>query len=305
MVMSRLCALHWVIVLYESVVPDPLKADVSIETGMLFLLLRFKILPFLLIEQYAKEFIHSLIQQLVYHPPETIVLKTLEVLAKITVPVDGEEYDQMKETDKSTNPEGTLLEFPMDDASINFATRDLTSKSRDRDVFATLIQLHSESEWLLADLSSIMTYMCKLQPPEFVMVSFAVELHSFIQRKEQLNPEGGVPRPNDLKFVSAFIQNMNHVIFNTEEALSLREALKDCIAIAGDSDKYVQRSRLFQILHHSFSHNIAATVTLCLWVGAYQTAHVVINRIDPLDINLPFLLEIDRLIEMLERPLFR
>ena len=29
MIMSRLCALHWVIVLYESVVPDPLKADVS------------------------------------------------------------------------------------------------------------------------------------------------------------------------------------------------------------------------------------------------------------------------------------
>lgn len=29
MVMSRLCALHWVIVLYECVVPDPLKADVS------------------------------------------------------------------------------------------------------------------------------------------------------------------------------------------------------------------------------------------------------------------------------------
>jgi hypothetical protein len=29
MVMSRLCALHWVIVLYDSVVPDPLKADVS------------------------------------------------------------------------------------------------------------------------------------------------------------------------------------------------------------------------------------------------------------------------------------
>jgi len=32
MVASRLCALHWVIVLYESVVPDPLKADVSRNT---------------------------------------------------------------------------------------------------------------------------------------------------------------------------------------------------------------------------------------------------------------------------------
>lgn len=28
MVLSRFCALHWVIVLYESVVPDVLKADV-------------------------------------------------------------------------------------------------------------------------------------------------------------------------------------------------------------------------------------------------------------------------------------
>ena len=36
MVMSRLCALQWVIVLYDNVVPDPLKADVRIDTGSLF-----------------------------------------------------------------------------------------------------------------------------------------------------------------------------------------------------------------------------------------------------------------------------
>ena len=190
----------------------------------------------------------------------------------------------------------------MDDESVDVATRALACKSRNREVFATLIQLHANNEWLLADLSSVMTYMCKLQPPEFVMVSFAVEVHRFIQRKEKST---GIPRPSDLKFVSACIQNMNHVIFNTEEARPLRETLKDCIAIQADTDVYLQRSRLFQILHHSFSHNIAATVTLCLWVGAYGTAHVVVNTIDPLDINLPFLLEIDRLIEMLERPLFR
>ena len=259
----------------------------------------------LLVLQYAKEFINALIQQLVDHPPETILVKTLEVLAKITVPVDGEMYDQMKATGIETDVAGQQSEFPMDDASIDFATIDITCKSRDREVFETLIQLHSENEWLLADLSSIMTYMCKLQPPEFVMVSFAVELHRFFQRKEKSDRESGLPRPLDLKFVSAYVQNMNHVIFNTEEARPLREALRDCIAITSDTDKHRQQCRLFHILHHSFSHNIAATVTLCLWVGAYQTAHVVINTIDPLDINLPFLLEIDRLIEMLERPLFR
>ena len=240
-----------------------------------------------------------MIQQLVDRPPETIVLKTLEVLAKITVPVDGEIFDRTQETYANATITSTELEFPMNHESVTFATRDLSRKSRDREVFATLIQLHGENEWLLEDLSSIMTYMCKLQPPEFVMVSFAVELHRFILGK------GVAPRPSDLKFVSACIQNMNHVIFNTEETRPLREALKDCISTKVDNVQHHQRSRLFHILHHSFSHNIAATITLCLWVGAYRTAHVITNTIDPLDINLPFLLEMDRLIEMLERPLFR
>jgi hypothetical protein len=31
MMMSRLCALEWVVVLYESVVPDVLKAEVSLS----------------------------------------------------------------------------------------------------------------------------------------------------------------------------------------------------------------------------------------------------------------------------------
>jgi hypothetical protein len=42
MVLSRLCALHWVIVLYESVVPDPLKAHVRVQAMFyLFLLLKY------------------------------------------------------------------------------------------------------------------------------------------------------------------------------------------------------------------------------------------------------------------------
>jgi vacuole morphology and inheritance protein 14 len=193
----------------------------------------------------------------------------------------------------------------MDDSSIEFTVKNLRCKSRDREVFSALIQLHANNEWLLADLSSIMTYMCTLQPPEFVMVSFAVELHRYIQNTEKSIWGDGVPRPSDLKFVSACIQNMNHVIFNREETLALRELLKDCFICNTHTEDYHRRSRLFQILHHSFSHNIAATVTLCLWVGAYWTAYLVINTINPLDINLIFLLEIDRLIEMLERPLFR
>jgi Vacuolar protein 14 C-terminal Fig4p binding len=232
-------------------------------------------------------------------PPETIVFKSLEVLSTITISIDGE---NMVPIGKSPTDQ---LEFPMDDASLEFATVNLKRKSRDREVFSTLVQLHADNEWLLADLSTIMTYMCKLQPPEFVMVSFAVELHSFIQRKAKVQHKIGTADPRDLKFVSACIQNMNHVTFNTEEARDLRDKLKDCIAFQANSEEGSRRARLFHILLHSFSHNITATLSLCLWAGAYRTGYLGLNMINPLDTNLIFLLEVDRLIEMLERPIFR
>ena len=48
LILSRLCALHWVVVLYENVVPENLKAD------------------------FASEFVDSVIYQLVDQPPGII-----------------------------------------------------------------------------------------------------------------------------------------------------------------------------------------------------------------------------------------
>eukprot|EP00537_Pseudo-nitzschia_pungens_P014835 CAMPEP_0172407204 /NCGR_PEP_ID=MMETSP1061-20121228/73618_1 /TAXON_ID=37318 /ORGANISM="Pseudo-nitzschia pungens, Strain cf. pungens" /LENGTH=131 /DNA_ID=CAMNT_0013143123 /DNA_START=1 /DNA_END=393 /DNA_ORIENTATION=+ len=129
--MSRLCALHWIIVLYESVVPDVLKAD------------------------YSREFIIPIIHQLVDDPPEKIVYKSLEVLAKITVPVKGE---SLRTGVSPTSLSGLALSspswmvqgvgdssedvpFPMTDSSIGFALEILDKqrsrlRSRDREVFS-------------------------------------------------------------------------------------------------------------------------------------------------------------------------
>jgi Vacuolar protein 14 C-terminal Fig4p binding len=251
------------------------------------------------------------------------VYKSLEVLARITVPVPGEEPLRQKSTKAlpglgsplwtaSGCTDSEEMEFPMNDSSVEYAMKTLDQsrrrlKSRDREVFSALIQLHADNEELLADLSNVITYMCKLQPPEFVMVSFAVEVHRFVKRNAHCRPDdqSDTSQPRDLRFVSSFIQHMNHVLLNTDEARELRDALKDCIASKGNTEVHRQRSRLFHILLHSFSHNIAATLSLCLWAGACRTAFLLLSRIDPLDINLIFLLEIDRLVELLERPLFR
>lgn len=332
MVSSRLCALHWVIVLYESVVPDALKAE------------------------YAREFIIPIISQLINNPPERIVFKSLEVLAKITVPVVGEERCRRQ---SQTPPSGSgslsgfttpppswalpagrseeeeeeqdLAEFPMTDANIVFALDILHPnrrkfKSRDREVFTALIQLHSYNQQLLADLSSVIAFMCSLQPPEFVFVSFAVELDRFVkrmrQRKEraetmvQETGENGSnekkkerPFSDDLEFVSSFVQQMCHVLLNAEEAKPLRDTLCDCVGsmqtTTNNDPKDLRRVRLFHILLQSFSHSVVATVSLCLWGGAYRTAATFLESINELDINLMFLLELDKLVEQLEKPLFR
>ena len=209
----------------------------------------------------------------------------------------------------------------MTDADASFALEILDgsrgqSKSRDRGVFAALIQLHAHNHQLLADLSRVIQIMCSLQPPEFVFVSFAVEMDSFVRQSLRRFDDAGeeekiddstnrrVLSP-DLNFVSSFVQQMSHVLLATDEAKDLRELLRDCIGKGTKSERDKRRTKLFHILLYSFSHNLTASTSLCLWAGAYRTASCFLQSIDPLDIHLIFLLEVDQMVELLERPLFR
>ena len=304
--------------------------------------------------QYAREFIIPIIHQLVDNPPERIVFKSLEVLAKITVPVSGEDRSRF---DQTTPRNGTSsitgfntpqpawappadysrdakdeddAEFPVTDANASFALDILHPsrrkfKSRDREVFTALIQLHAYNQQLLVDLSRVIAFMCKQQPAEFVFVSFAVELDRFVRRiqkqrerqrkgnlesnaSEDGNQEEQAPFSSDLQFVASFAEQMSHVLLNSDEAQPLRDLLRDCVGSIHSGSavpKEHRQVRLFHIILHSFSHSLVATVSLCLWGGAYRTASMFLSRIVPLDINLMFLLELDKLVEQLERPLFR
>ena len=119
-----------------------------------------------LFRQYASEFIDCIIYQLVDQPPGIIIVKSFEVLAKITIPAEGEIsrslFSSLLSTDDETSPESTIpsRQNPMDDENANFALGilDLSRRkliSRDREVFASLIDLHSKHQQLLMDLSKV------------------------------------------------------------------------------------------------------------------------------------------------------
>ena len=283
----------------------------------------------LFLYQYAREFIIPIIHQLVDDPPEKIIFKSLEVLAKITIPVKGESPIRRSSSSNSlsglavSSPSWVSPEFmndednasyPMNDSNVGFALDILDKQrrllqSRDRGVFSALIQLYGYNLHLIGDLSRVIAYMCQLQPPEFVFVSFAVELDHFIRRQREIQDREDVSHhimSQDYQFVSAFIQQMCLVLLNSKEANELRNDLKDCIGYGREvEERDRRRSRLFHILLHSFSHNLVAATSLCLWGGACRTASLFLKKIDPLDISLVFLLELDKLVEMIERPLFR
>ncbi|KAK1736870.1 vacuole morphology and inheritance protein 14 [Skeletonema marinoi] len=281
LILSRLCALQWVVVLYEHVVPNSLKAE------------------------YASEFIDCIIYQLVDQPPGIIVVKSFEVLAKITVPAKGQEhrsiFSALLTSDDHDSPEISTIPSmnnPMDDENANFALGILEPfrrrlVSRDRAVFAALIDLHSKHEKLLMDVSKVIELMCTLQPPEFIFIAFATELENFIVSKMQHrkkimeSPETDASAikeelaafSKDLAFVSNFAQQLGLVFFAAPETEQLRLEMKDCIGFKGDSLRDEQR--------------------------AFLTASSFLQKIDPLDVSLMFYLELDRLIDLIERPIFR
>jgi hypothetical protein len=157
-----------------------------------------------------------------------IVHKSLEVLARITIPVAGENSRPRSAASLSglSNPvwgtgavpsEGV---FPLTESSIEYGLEVLDErrqlKSRDREVFAALVQLHAYNDSLMLNLADILTYMCKLQPPEFVLLSFSVELDRFLRVKQSLRSENGVngsqssrAHSKELKFASAFVQHIS------------------------------------------------------------------------------------------------
>lgn len=298
MIMSRLCALQWIAVLYEYVVPCNLKPD------------------------FAREFISPILHQLVRNPPDVIIFKSFEVLAKITVPFSIDKPSEVNAASDAITRVDSIIPVSAIDSNIDVLDDSrLPLRSRDRSVFAVLIRIYSRHPRLLSELSKIIQFMCTLQPPEFVFVSFAIEVDVFVDERcgrcEKVGDKNStrevaaskkLPKSKDLDFVSSFVQQMNIVFLISKETEELRNALKDVIG----SQKCVQhdaflkkKQQLFHVLLHSFSHNLISAVSLCLWGGAYLTASLSLHQIDAMDINLLFFLEVDQLIELLERPLLR
>ncbi|KAJ7283100.1 hypothetical protein O6H91_Y347800 [Diphasiastrum complanatum] len=104
-------------------------------------------------------------------------------------------------------------------------------------------------------------------------------------------------RDVDIEFATIMVQALNLILLTASELSELRELLKQSLSNSRGAD-------LFVALYSSWCHSPMATVSLCLLAQAYQHASAVIQALGELDINVKFLVQVDKLVRLLETPIF-
>lgn len=148
---------------------------------------------------------------------------------------------------------------------------------------------------------------------------------------------------NDLEYVSLMVQTLNLILLTAPELAPLRKLLKECsqnndanmekekdakaieITATNSStntansgvdtnrliDSYstasytnIDSKQVFIILYKCWCHNPVATLSLCLLAEYYELSSLLIFKFVDVDISVSFLMQIDKLIQLIESPIF-
>ncbi|KAJ0240494.1 Protein VAC14 [Hirschfeldia incana] len=102
---------------------------------------------------------------------------------------------------------------------------------------------------------------------------------------------------DNLDFASTMVQALNLILLTSSELSKLRNLLRGSLVNR-------EGKELFVALYASWCHSPMAVISLCLLAQAYQHASVVIQSLVEEDMNVKFFVQLDKLIRLLETPIF-
>uniref|UniRef100_A0A8C2T6T1 Protein VAC14 homolog n=1 Tax=Coturnix japonica TaxID=93934 RepID=A0A8C2T6T1_COTJA len=103
-------------------------------------------------------------------------------------------------------------------------------------------------------------------------------------------------REEDLKFASTMVHTLNTILLTSSELFQLRNQLKDL--------RTPESRNLFCCLYRSWCHNPVTTVSLCFLTQNYKHAYDLIQKFGDLEVTVDFLTEVDKLVQLIECPIF-
>lgn len=103
-------------------------------------------------------------------------------------------------------------------------------------------------------------------------------------------------KEEDLEFASIMVQNLNVILITSPELADFRRKLRNLDARDGQM--------LFASIYRSWCHNAVAAFSLCLLAQAYEHASNLLTIFAELEITVSLLIQIDKLVQLLESPIF-
>nr|XP_023024836.1 protein VAC14 homolog [Leptinotarsa decemlineata] len=103
-------------------------------------------------------------------------------------------------------------------------------------------------------------------------------------------------KETNFKFGSLMVEHLNMILLTSSELYDMRNRLKDL--------KTEESRSLFCCLYETWCHNPVATVALCLLTQSYGHVCDLIKLFGNLEVTVDFLMEIDKLVQLIESPVF-
>ncbi|ODQ63966.1 ARM repeat-containing protein [Nadsonia fulvescens var. elongata DSM 6958] len=103
-------------------------------------------------------------------------------------------------------------------------------------------------------------------------------------------------RDDDTEFASIMVENLNSNLISAQELIDLRKRLKALDTKEGAS--------FFVSLFKCWCHDAPAAFSLCLLAQAYEHAFAVLQIFIEFEITVNLLIQIDKLVQLLESPVF-
>ncbi|EIW73485.1 hypothetical protein TREMEDRAFT_25835 [Tremella mesenterica DSM 1558] len=103
-------------------------------------------------------------------------------------------------------------------------------------------------------------------------------------------------KDDDLDFASMMVVKLNMILITSPELADFRRRLKNLDSRDGQM--------LFSSLYRSWCHNAVAVFALCLLAQAYEHASNLLQIFADLELTVPLLVQIDKLVMLIESPVF-
>ena len=164
-------------------------------------------------------------------------------------------------------------------------------------VLNAILDLFARDRLLLETRGSlIIRKLCVLLNAKSVYMRMADTLSSYGDPRAPDQP----PEASAITFISTMVQTLSIILLTASELHELRSTLASSFQEESEEGR-----KVFVTLFHCWCHNPVSTLALCLLARAYDLSFALVKRFSEMtDVTVGFLMQIDKLVQLLESPIF-